>query len=194
MFTKNWVISFKHRSLVGGYYEVYFIKLWKNSGWFWMRLDSCLKIKLHTTVCNTVSWLVSSKSNRHTTVSQRCSPHCVQLHVQWNKTGGASITHRFSLMETKWVKWLHAWKNPSCEFQTWHWIHSSEIRRTIFPKQNAQARGDSHTHSLPDAGVCGCVHCVGFAAVTLSTAPSRQECEHPRFPSETCGSLQWHPH
>lgn len=62
---------------------------------------------------------VSSEGILHTTTSQPCRRHCVQLHVPWNKTGCASITHRFSLMETKWLERLKA----ECKHEKSLWLH-----------------------------------------------------------------------
>lgn len=73
-------------------------------------------------------------------------------------------------------------------FRTWHLIHSSKIRRTIIPKQHAEAGGDSHGQPPTDAaaGVCVCV--VVFAPVTLGTAPTGQDvCEHPGSPFKVVG-------
>lgn len=142
-----------------------------------MRLFSCLKVRLHSTVCNTASWLISSKFNLHTTIWQRRPRQCVQLHLQWNKTGCASITHRFSLMETKWLERLKA--ECSREKSLWlhfYTMHVSDLTFNLFIEnqthqhsKTAQDGGDSHT--LSDARVCLCVCCIESALLLWHSAP-----------------------
>lgn len=56
-FINNWVIWYTQRNVVGGYYEVYFIKLWKNGGWFRVYFFFFLK--------TTVTQWVSCQFRRH---------------------------------------------------------------------------------------------------------------------------------
>lgn len=131
------------------------------SGWF-LDVSLLLTEDLVAHDCNTVSWAVQ----RHST------QHCVPLHVQWNKTGSASITYRFSLMETKWLERLKAdAKNP--------FDFTSHRKSEAASFLNSVQRSRTLTHPVTDAGVCVCIVLPSLLWHSAPLQPNRMRVNSP---------------